>query len=186
MNGVQIPAGAWRLGGQRPANHPQRRVAALAAMIPHWRAVNRAVERGLWRELIRLLTGVRHSFWEHHYTFQAKPSPRRMALLGGERCRGLLINAFLPAVADWEEALRLVLPERSRRVRIAAARILAGRTDTASLLKEAVLQQGLLEMYEVYCGRDVTDCLRCPFPEQHPRWNPLDRCSAASDLHADR
>jgi hypothetical protein len=55
-------------------------------------------------------------------------------------------------------------------LRIAAGRILAGRKDTAQLLNQSVYQQGLLEMYEVYCRQDLSDCLHCPFPEQQSRW----------------
>jgi hypothetical protein len=170
LEGLQIPYTAWSLGGQRPVNHPQRRIAALALVIAHWRAVQRFVERGSWRELQRLLLGLRHSFWENQYTLQSRPALRRLALIGSERCKDLLVNAFFPAAQDWESALRVLLPERSRRLRIAAGRILAGRKDTAQLLNQSVYQQGLLEMYEVYCRQDLSDCLHCPFPEQQSRW----------------
>lgn len=170
MEGLRIPTSAWSFGGQRPANHPQRRVAALAAMVAHWRAMHRCALRGSWRELQRILLGLRHAFWDTRYTFQSRPAARRLALVGSERWKGLLLNAFLPAIRDWEGALRMLVPERSSRLRVAAGRILAGRPDTAALLKQAIHQQGLLEMYEVYCRQDVSDCERCPFPEQHPRW----------------
>lgn len=170
LEGLRIPASAWSLGGQRPANHPQRRVAALGALVPHWRALQRCALHGSWRELQRILLGLRHAFWDTRYTFQSRPAARRLALIGIERWKGLLLNAFLPAVRDWESALRMLIPERSRRLRVASGRILAGRTDTAALLKQGIHQQGLLEMYEVYCRQDVSDCVHCPFPEQHLGW----------------
>jgi hypothetical protein len=120
-----------------------------------------------------MILGLKHAFWERQYTFHSRPSVRRLALLGSERLKDLFLNAFLPSLSDWEGAMKLVLPERSRRLRVAAGRILAGRTDTAALLNQAVYQQGLLEMYEVYCRRDLSDCAACPFPEQHPRWTPV-------------
>ena len=52
------------------------------------------------------------------------------------------------------------------KARIAAARLLAQRPDAREILREAALQQGLIELYEVYCCQDATDCEHCRFPEQ--------------------
>lgn len=183
VEGLRIPANAWRFGGQRPVNHPQRRVAALAALIPHWRAVRRCAEGRSWPELRRVLCGVRHPFWERHFTLRSRAASGRIALLGAERSTDLLLNVFLPAVDDWQTVGGVALPERSARLRTAAARILAGRSDIARILQQGINQQGLLEMYEVYCRRDVSDCVNCPFPEQHPRWNAPHPVQNPSQLH---
>ncbi len=166
---LRVPRGIWRLGGQRPANHPQRRLGALGVLVRHWRSLARMAAGREWRRLRTVLAGMAHPFWSHHYTFQGEPAARPLALLGNERAAELLINVFLPAAGDWETLLRMRAPERNRRSRIAAARLLAQRPDVHALLGEAVHQQGMLQLYEDFCSRDASDCVGCPFPEMiHP------------------
>ena len=160
-----VPRSVWRLGGQRPANHPQRRLGALGVLVRHWRAVARMAAGREWRRLRVFLSRMSHPFWSHHYTFQGEPTSRPLALLGNERAAELLVNVFLPAAGDWETLLRMRAPERNRRSRIAAARLLARRPDVHALLGDAVNQQGMLQLYEDFCSRDSSDCAGCPFPE---------------------
>ncbi len=160
-----VPRAVWRMSGQRPANHPARRVGALSVLVRHWRTVRRFVTGHEWERLSRVLGGMVHPFWSLHYTFGAAAA-RSMALIGDERVVELFINAVFPFTGAWESLLKLRAPERNRRSRIAAARLLAHRTDARALLKDAVNQQGLLQLYEDYCCRDASDCVACPFPEQ--------------------
>jgi hypothetical protein len=162
---LSVPRAIWRLGGQRPANHPQRRLGALGVLVRHWRAVARMAAGREWRRLRAVLARMAHPFWSHHYTFQGEPAARPLALLGNERAAELLVNVFLPAAGDWDTLLRMRAPERNRRSRIAAARLLAQRPDVHALLGDAVNQQGMLQLYEDFCSRDASDCVGCPFPE---------------------
>jgi hypothetical protein len=169
--GLQIPETAWRFGGQRPVNHPHRRLGALSVLINHWRAIRRMASAGDWRSLERLLLGLSDPFWDVHYTLGSKPSKRRMALLGRERVVDLLANVFLPAFEAWKPMEGMHTPERSKSVRVAAARLLAGRHDARELLRGMAQQQGLLELYEGFCRCDSSDCRNCPMPEQLPGWS---------------
>jgi hypothetical protein len=169
--GLQIPETAWRFGGQRPVNHPHRRLGALAVLINHWRAIRRMASAGDWRSLERLLLGLSDPFWDVHYTLGSKPSKRRMALLGRERVLDLLANVFLPAFEAWKPMEGMRTPERSKSVRVAAARLLAGRHDVRQILHGMAQQQGLLELYEGFCRCDSSDCRNCPMPEQLPGWS---------------
>jgi hypothetical protein len=162
---LSLPRAVWRLGGQRPANHPQRRLGAMAVLVHHWRAVSRLADRRDWKRLRALLGRISHPFWNHHYTFQGEASGRPLSLLGSERVGELLVNAFLPAAGDWETLQGMRAPERNRRSRIAASRLLAQRPDAHTLLGNAVNQQGMLQLYEDFCSRDASDCQGCPFPE---------------------
>jgi hypothetical protein len=162
---LSLPRTLWRMGGQRPTNHPQRRLGAMAVLARHWRAVLRLAEGRDWKRLRALLGRMSHPFWNHHYTFEGEASARPLSLLGSERVGELLVNAFLPAAGDWDTLLRMRAPERNRRSRIAAARLLAERPDVDTLLCNAVNQQGMLQLYEDFCSRDASDCQGCPFPE---------------------
>ena len=123
-----------------------------------------------WRSLRRMLLGLSDPFWDWHYTFASRASKRRMALLGHERVQDLLVNVFLPAFGDWQPLETMITSERSRRVRVAAARLLAGRRDVSDLLRGMVGQQGLLEFYEGFCRCDSSDCKNCSMPEQISGW----------------
>jgi hypothetical protein len=125
---------------------------------------------GDWRSLERLLLGLSDPFWDVHYTLGSKPSKRRMALLGRERVLDLLANVFLPAFEAWKPMEGMRTPERSKSVRVAAARLLAGRRDVSDLLRGMVGQQGLLEFYEGFCRCDSSDCKNCSMPEQISGW----------------
>jgi hypothetical protein len=160
-----LPRAVWRMGGQRPANHPQRRLGAMAVLVRHWRAVSRLADGRDWKRLRALLGRMSHPYWNRYYTFQGEASGRTLSLLGSERVGELLVNAFLPAAGDWDTLLRMRAPERNRRSRIAASRLLAQRPDVHTLLGNAVHQQGMLQLYEDFCSRDASDCQSCPFPE---------------------
>jgi hypothetical protein len=163
---LQVPQSVWRLGGQRPANHPARRVGALSVLVRHWRALRRLVAAKDWKRLAKILCGMTHAFWSHHYTFGSPASPRPIALIGHERLEELLANSLLPFASDWEKLSTLRSRDQNRRSRIAATRLLALRPDAKKLLSEAVCQQGLLQLYEDFCCCDASDCAHCPFPEQ--------------------
>ena len=171
LNALQIPTEAWCMTGQRPANHPLRRLGALAVLIKHWRGLRRLVLAQDWRRLRVVLGRIKHPFWSSHYTFAAKRSAKPIALLGEERLDELLINVFLPFVEGWDALLKMRAPERNRRSRIAATRLLARRQDAWHLLGSAVHQQGLLQLYEDFCSRDASNCESCPFPEQVAHWH---------------
>ena len=160
-----IPARAWRLSGQRPLNHPHRRVGALGVLVKHWRRVLRLAGERDWPGLKRLLEGLRHAFWSVHYTFQAPVRNGTQALIGRERVEELLINVFLPHAGDDALLEQMRSPEQNRRCRIAAERLLPRRADTRELLRDAICQQGILQLYRDFCVRDASDCVRCPFPE---------------------
>ncbi len=180
-DGLQIPRQAWSLGGQRPLNHPQRRLGALVAILGHWRAIRRMAAAGEWRALQRLLLGLSDPFWDWHYTFASRASKRRMALLGRERVHDLLANVFLPAIGEWQPVEKMRTAGRSRRVRVAAARLLAGRRDASDLLRGMAEQQGLLEFYEGFCRCDSSDCKNCSMPEQICGWEDVFLADTCSD-----
>jgi hypothetical protein len=58
----------WKLAGQRPANHPQRRLAALAQIVAHWpkvRTLSKRCEPGAIREFFAKLTD---EYWDCIFT----------------------------------------------------------------------------------------------------------------------
>ena len=165
----------WHLGGQRPANHPQRRLAALAQIVRQWpkiRALRHACEPDAIHEFFAALSD---EYWDFHYTVTSKTSPKRMAIVGDSRVTEMLVNVFFPLTiaADPQRAIgfkNLPAPLTNRRVEIAALRLFGDQPLAGTLLKNAAMQQGLLQIYEDFCMRDASDCAACLFPRQLSKW----------------
>jgi hypothetical protein len=165
----------WRLGGQRPMNHPQRRLAALAQLVRHWpkiRALRDQCEPDAIQEFFAKLTD---DYWDFHYTVTSKQTAKRMALVGESRVTEMLANVFFPLAIAQEETrwigfknLRASLT--NQRVEVAALRLFGAEPRGREFLKSVALQQGLLQIYEDFCMRDASDCARCLFPRQIAQW----------------
>jgi hypothetical protein len=173
--GLTVPAKLWKTGGQRPVNHPQRRLAALAAMVKQWPKIRTAAQTCDAEKIRKLLTGLRDEYWEHHYTVQSAAAKSAMALIGDSRVTEMLMNVFYPWVildqpTKWEEYRALAAEQSNRRVEVAAARLFATDPRRIELLKSAATQQGLLQIYEDFCMQDQSDCAACLFPRQVAQW----------------
>ena len=172
---LALAPGAWRLAGQRPANHPQRRLAALAQIVRHWPKV-RALAVGCEPDKIHEFFGkLTDEYWDTHYTVTSKPSAARMALVGESRVTEMLVNVFFPlaVAADeqrWIGYKNVPSALTNRRVEVAALRLFGDSPRKPGMLKNAALQQGLLQIYEDFCMRDASDCAQCRFPHQLERW----------------
>jgi hypothetical protein len=172
---LKIAPELWKMSGQRPMNHPQRRLAALAQIVRHWpkiRALRDQCEPGAIHEFFARLTD---DYWDFHYTVTSKKAVRRMALVGESRVTEMLANVFFPfAIAHdetrWIGFKNLRAPLTNQRVEVAALRLFGEGPRQREFLKFAALQQGLLQVYEDFCLRDASDCARCPFPQQLAQW----------------
>ena len=170
-----VPPGLWKTGGQRPVNHPQRRLAALAAMADQWPRIRAAAAACDPAKIHKLLAGLRDDYWEHHYTVRSAASAGAMALIGAARVTDMLANVFYPWVIldhpeKWEGYRAMAADTASRRVKIAAARLFSDDPRRAKLLHGVAAQQGLLQVYEDFCMRDASDCANCLFPRQVAQW----------------
>ncbi len=172
---LRIAPGLWRMSGQRPMNHPQRRLAALAQLVHHWpkvRTLRDHCNPAVIQEFFARLTD---EYWDFHYTVTSKTTTRRMALVGESRVTEMLANVFFPLAIAQDEARwigfkKLRAPLTNQRVEVAALRLFGEGARASSFLKSAALQQGLLQIYEDFCLRDASDCARCLFPQQLARW----------------
>lgn len=170
-----LPAKTWRLSGSRPVNHPQRRLAALSALVLNWPAFAKIAGRGNQSALSDFLLGLQHSFWNFHYTLSAKPSPQEMALIGESRATELLANVFYPFAISvgqnvWNDFAKLPARLSNRPLATGATRLFGDDPRGAQFLKSVAHQQGLLQIYEDFCLQDNSDCAQCPFPEQMQKW----------------
>lgn len=170
-----LPAKTWRPSGSRPVNHPQRRLAALAALVVNWSTFVKLTNRSDSRGLSDLLSGLQHSFWNFHYTLTSDGSPKEMALIGESRAAEILANVFYPfALSEgreiWSQFSKMPARLSNRRLATGATRLFGDDPRRAEFLKTVAHQQGLLQIYEDFCLQDNSDCAQCPFPEQMKKW----------------
>lgn len=169
-----VPAHLWERGRSRPANHPHRRVAALAVVSGSLAALLRALRRRDFSSFAAILSGLNHAYFECHSSLGSRPAPRKLALIGEARIRDLLVNLAAP----WALALRadslewlegIPATQQNRVVTLAAQRLLGGAAG-AYRPSSALEQQGLLHIYHGFCATDATDCGDCRLPDIATQW----------------
>ncbi len=144
-----LPPDSWHFAGLRPANHPHRRVASLAAIAAKWPSIRSALADSRRAALMAALESLTHSYWSHRFNLQAAPLNRPQALLGAERIRDILLNIHHPLAvsrneAAWPDFLREAGPAPAAIMRAAANRFFGNVLQDS--LDRAVIQQGLLQI----------------------------------------
>jgi hypothetical protein len=169
-----LPRSQWRLAGLRPLNRPERRLAALAQIVPHVPELLAALKTRDAKRFSGTLLAIRDPFWEKHATLTGAPLRAPCRLLGEERVRDILINVFWPMVSLEDPdaaqfALRAFSAAANGAARIASQRLLLS-TLTPKQTREALVQQGLLQIFRDYCQTDCSRCRDCTFPELVKTW----------------
>jgi hypothetical protein len=169
-----LPRSQWRLAGLRPLNRPERRLAALAQIVPRVPELLAALKVRDAKRFAGTLLAIRDPFWEKHATLTGAPLRTPCRLLGEERVHDILINVFWPMISLEEpDAAQLALRTLSTAIngaaRIASQRLLISAL-TPKQTREALVQQGLLQIFRDYCQTDCSQCRDCTFPELVKTW----------------
>jgi len=169
-----LPRSQWKLAGLRPLNRPERRLAALAHLVPHIRGLLGAMKARDADRFAKVLLDVRDPFWESHATLTGTPLRAPCRLIGEERVQDILINIFWPMISLEEpEAAVLGLGEiraaPNSKARTASQRLLLAALPPKHA-REALVQQGLLQIFRDYCSTDCSKCRDCTFPELVKAW----------------
>lgn len=146
----------WKLSGSRPANHPQRRVGALAVIAADFSAFRQLFSSSRMNALTAYLSSLSHPYWSSHVTLPSSPSPHPMALMGKDRIQEFIVNHLLPSEGDehaWECFLSLKAGQAGTKIQSIHHSLLGKRTDAASFLSRAWHHQALLQIHEDLCFR---------------------------------
>lgn len=161
----------WVLSGIRPANHPQRRVAALAVLASRLDELHALCSMKCVRSLQEFLAGIRHPYWSFHTTLPSNRRTSPLSLIGKDRSLDFVINHVLPmddTPEAWNLYLQIPAGQTSSRVEKAAMRLLGKRDDSRQWLRKAWMHQALLQLDADFCGK--SPCEKCPLPSQVPEW----------------
>jgi hypothetical protein len=167
----------WKTHGQRPANHPHRRVGALAALIQVWPQYRRlALARPFQaKPLIDFLQDLDHEFWTHRHTLSSTASTQRVALFGRSQALELIANHLAPLAMHedgmtFQSYFKLRNSAANDKVKRCALRLFGSSKAAQPWLRRVCHHQALMQVYQDFCLEDFSDCLNCPFPEQLTQW----------------
>lgn len=169
----------WKTGGQRPANHPHRRLGGLSAAVGEWGAFRKLAlaEPFAAKPVVDFLQGLQHPFWGLHHTLTSSAAPRRIAVVGRSQALELIANHLAPLALheermDWKSYWKIRTSTPNDRVRRCAIRLFGSEKQAAPWLKRLCHHQALLQVYQDFCLEDTSACRECPFPEQLLQWKP--------------
>jgi len=182
----------WPLAGCRPANYPERRMAAFSLLIARYGAslieaygklldsvpsnAAPAVARKFVKSLLESFTGISDPFWDNHYSLSLKTrGPKK--LVGRDKAVSLVADCLIPfylAVCrkdnDPKTEHKLVLiyrslpPPASSGITDYMTRNMLGN-ENRGLARPLRRQQALLQLYKDFCHRAPADCANCAFVE---------------------
>lgn len=167
----------WKLHGQRPANHPHRRVGALSTLVAHWPKYRKLAfaQPFASKPVVDFLRSLEHPFWSVHHTLTSQESAQRISVFGKSQATELLANHLIPLALrekrmTYRDYYKLRNSQSNDAVRRCALRLFGSEQKAALWLKRTCHHQALLQIYHDFCLEDVSDCENCPFPEQLAQW----------------
>lgn len=167
----------WKTHGQRPANHPHRRVGALAALVKVWPQYRRlALARPFSaKPLIDFLQALDHEFWTHRHTLTSEASTQRVALFGRTQALELIANHLAPLAMHedgmtFQSYFKLRNSAANEKVKRCGLRLFGSAKAAQPWMRRVSHHQALLQVYQDFCLEDFSDCHNCPFPEQLLQW----------------
>ncbi len=167
----------WKTHGQRPANHPHRRVGALAALVKVWPQYRRLALAKPFshKPLVDFLHALDHPFWPHRHTLTSAATPGRISLFGRNHALELVANHLAP-LAMREDRMTFRSYQKLRnsapndKVKRCAIRLFGSLKAATPWTRRVCHHQALLQIYQDFCLEDFSDCHDCPFPEQLLQW----------------
>jgi hypothetical protein len=167
----------WKTYGQRPANHPHRRVGALAALVKVWPQYRRlALARPFSaKPLIDFLQELDHEFWTHRHTLTSGASAQRVALFGRTQALELIANHLAPLAMHedgmtFQNYFKLRNSAANEKVKRCGLRLFGSAKAAQPWMRRVSHHQALLQVYQDFCLEDFSNCDDCPFPEQLLQW----------------
>jgi hypothetical protein len=184
---------SWSQPYVRPASTPERRLAGMAQLLTQYHATDllqagltqcrafagrtdTAATRALGKALRGLFDSGSPSYWTWRTRLGSRKGKARR-LIGSQRALTVVIDAVLPVLLlvaqDGDAALRASLlayystaprlPDNFL-LRYMARRLLGHDPALLPLLTGARQQQGVLQLFDDYCGNDEGECQGCEFP----------------------
>ncbi|HEV8052724.1 MAG TPA: DUF2851 family protein [Parachlamydiaceae bacterium] len=192
------PSIALKLDKIRPANHPVRRLAAMAKMmndpeihlLEHklfvlWNSLWHAGQEKGWKNLkelfLEIIPSYQEDYWECHYTFEKKQQAKPIALIGNDLKREILINVCMPLLyaeieirgTDLEKSAFISFfgsfPASKAKKSVYLNYRFFGSKNVKSMFSRADLQQGAYQIHHDFCVHYEASCQGCPFVDRYKK-----------------
>ena len=161
-NHVRMSRADWQLHAIRPANHPLRRLAAMAdifigdtPVMPLLATPDKDPTKWLQRMQAHLSQPSAITFWRHRAGLGGKVHAAPVALLGPDRTAALLANVIVPWTAatggDVSPLLPLLPPEEDNTVVRQTAQMLFGHDHNPRHYRTGLRLQGLMQIFQDFC-----------------------------------
>ncbi|MEY3394424.1 MAG: hypothetical protein RL346_660 [Verrucomicrobiota bacterium] len=167
----------WKTHGQRPANHPHRRVGGISTLVKNWKRFRDLALATPFatKPLVDFLHGLRHDFWSHHHTLTSARSQNAVSVFGKNHALELAANHLIPLALHenrftFKEYHKIRQSSTNRILHRCAIRLFGDEKTAKPYLSRLSQQQALLQLYRDFCLEDFSDCSLCPFPEQLAQW----------------
>jgi len=167
----------WKTHGQRPANHPHRRVGALSALIKVWPQYRRlALARPFSaKPVVDFLHTLDHEFWATRHTLTSAAASRKVAVFGRSHALELVANHLAPLAMteggmSFKAYHKLRDSSPNEKVKRCSLRLFGSSKAAQPWLRRTCHHQALIQVYQDFCLEDFSDCINCPFPEQLLQW----------------
>ena len=167
----------WKTHGQRPANHPHRRVGGLSELIQNWRAYKDLVRASPFsaKKIADFLQGLQHEFWSHHHTLGSKRSQTAISVYGRNLAMELCANHLVPLAIQesrfsYHDYYKLRHSAINQKLKRCGIRLFGTEERAKPHLRRIPHQQAMLQLYHDFCLEDTSACEQCPFPEQLSQW----------------
>jgi hypothetical protein len=167
----------WKLTGIRPWNRPERRLAALGHLLPKITSLEIAIQEKNPKKFAALLSKISDPFWNKHASLSGETLAKEHRLIGEQRIHDLLINIFWPLVfhedrSAAERGLAAMTAAENKNAEIARQRLISNLPSDPSI-RNALVQQGLLQVYHDYCMHDQSGCKECRLTTIITQWKSI-------------
>jgi uncharacterized protein (DUF2384 family) len=167
----------WKTHGQRPANHPHRRVGGLSALIEQWPTFKRLALADPFsnKALTDFLHSLCHDFWSNHHTLTSNRSKTAISVFGKSLALELSANHLIPLAlheerCTYKDYYKLRHSAVNQKLKRCGIRLFGSEEAAKPFLRRLPHQQALIQLYQDFCLEDFTNCEQCPFPEQLAQW----------------
>ena len=179
----------------RPANHPIRRLAYMAALIAHKEELQHLPIQlaRLWAEardggqdwkvlkeqLLKVIPDYESAYWVRHYAFEVEEQPKSIAWIGEELKREMVVNILLPCLfhgisarADSKEIAAFanfyssLHGTKAKKTSYLTHRFF-GDDKKEALMARADMQQGAYQIHKDFCIHYEASCQGCPFVDKY-------------------
>lgn len=170
---VALPRLVWCRTGLRPANRPERRLAAAAA----WATVDPPLRMQLmppqtevpvtWarRAGAVLEQGADFPYWRRRLTLTGRQHATPLSLVGRSRAASIVTNVLVPFWAcrglDVSRCLSALPPEEDNVLVRHGVHTFFGRDHNPRLSASGLRQQGVLQVFHDFCLGDRSGCREC-------------------------